>query len=307
MALTLVEAAKRYTNPVQAAIVELYAQNSDVLLTLPFNTIQGNAYSYNREETLPGIGFRGVNESWTESTGVLNPLVEPLVIAGGELDVDKFIIATQGEDQRAVQEAMKVKALAHRITETFIKGDNATEPREFDGLQQRLTGSQKIAAGSTANGTPLSLGKLDEAIDAVDSPTHLIMNKAMRRRLSAAARSTSVGGYITYELDAFGRRVTMYNDLPILIADQDETGTDILPFSEAATSGTATATSIYVVSFTEGMMGGIQNSEPMVDDLGVLESKPVYRTRIEWYMGIVMFHAKAAARLWSISDAAVVA
>lgn len=307
MALTLVEAAKRYKNPVQSAIVELYAQNSDILLTLPFNNIEGNAYSYNREETLPGVGFRGVNESWSESTGVLNPLVEPLVIAGGELDVDKFIIRTQGEDQRAVHEAMKVKALAHRITETFIKGDNATEPREFDGLQNRLTGSQKISAGSTSGGSALSLAKLDEAIDAVDSPTHLIMNKAMRRRLSAAARLTSVGGYITYELDAFGRRVTHYNDLPILIADQDETGTDILPFTEAASAGGATATSIYVVSFNEGMLTGIQNSDPMVDDLGELESKPVFRTRVEWYMGIVVHHAKAASRLWSIGDLAVVA
>lgn len=307
MALTLVEASKRYQNPVQSAVVQLYAENSDVLMALPFNNIEGNAYRYNREETLPGVGFRGVNEAYSESTGVLNPVTEPLVIAGGELDVDKFIIRTQGEDQRAVQEAMKVKSLAHRITETFIKGDNATEPREFDGLQTRLTGSQKIAAGSTANGSALSLAKLDELIDAVDGPTHLIMNKAMRRRLSAAARLSTVGGYITYELDAFGRRVTHFNDLPIIIADQDETGTDILGFTEAATSGTATATSIYCVSFKDGMLTGIQNSAPMVEDLGELETKPVFRTRVEWYMGIAVHHAKAAARLYSIGDLAVVA
>lgn len=307
MALTLVEAAKRYTNPVQQAIVEMFPQNSDILMALPFNDIQGNAMRYNREETLPGVGFRGVNEAYTESTGVLNPVTEPLVIAGGELDVDKFILETQGQDQRAVQESMKVKALALRLTETFLKGDNAAEPREFDGLQTRLTGSQKIQAGSTANGTALSLGKLDEAIDAVDNPTHIIMNKAMRRRLTTAARTTTVGGYITYDKDAFGRRVFQYNDLPILIADQDETGTDILPFSEAATSGTATATSIYVVSFTEGMMTGIQSGAPQVKDLGELETKPVYRTRVEWYVGIAIFHAKAAARLWSIADAAITA
>ncbi len=307
MALTLVEAAKRYTNPVQQAIVEMFPQNSDILMALPFNDIQGNAMRYNREETLPGVGFRGVNEAYTESTGVLNPITEPLVIAGGDLDVDKFILDTQGMDQRSVQESMKVKALALRWTETFLKGDNATEPREFDGLQTRLTGSQKIAAGATANGTPLSLAKLDEAIDAVDNPTHLIMNKALRRRITTAARTTSVGGYVTYTTDAFGRNIMQYNDLPILIADQDETGTDILPFSEAATSGTATASSIYVVSFNEGMMTGIQSGSPDVRDLGELETKPVYRTRVEWYNGIAIFHAKAAARLWSISDAAVTA
>lgn len=307
MALTLVEAAKRYQNPVQSAIVEMFPTYSDVLQFLPFNSIQGSAMRYNREETLPGVGFRGVNESYTESTGVLNPVTEPLVIGGGDLDVDAFILRTQGADQRSVQEAMKVKALALRWTETFIKGDNATEPREFDGLQTRLTGSQVISAGSTANGAALSLAKLDELIDAVDSPTHLIMNKAMRRRLSAAARLSTVGGYITYTPDAFGRKIMQYNDLPILIADQDETGTDILGFTEAASSGTATATSIYCVSFTEGMMTGIQSGEPMVKDLGELETKPVFRTRVEWDCGIAIFHAKAAARLKHIGDLAVVA
>ena len=307
MAMTLIEAAKSSPNPVQSGIIELYAQNSDILRTLPFNNISGNALRYNREETLPGVGFRGVNEAYSEDVGVINPVTEPLVIAGGDLDVDKFILTTMGADQRSVREAMKVKALAHRWTKAFIKGDNATEPREFDGLQIRLTGSQKIAAGSTANGSALSLAKLDELIDAVDNPTHLIMNRTMRRRLSAAARLYTVGGFLTYGLDEFGRQVAAYNGLPILVVDQDSTGTDILAFDEAASSGTATATSIYCVSFGDGMFSGIQSGGVMVTDLGELDTKPVVRTRVEWYSGIALFHAKAAARLWTIGDLAVVA
>ena len=307
MAMTLIEAAKSSPNPVQSGIIELYAQNSDILRTLPFNNISGNALRYNREETLPGVGFRGVNEAYSEDVGVINPVTEPLVIAGGDLDVDKFILTTMGADQRSVREAMKVKALAHRWTKAFIKGDNATEPREFDGLQIRLTGTQKIQAGSTANGSALSLAKLDELIDAVDNPTHLIMNRTMRRRLSAAARLYTVGGFLTYGLDEFGRQVASYNGLPILVVDQDSTGTDILAFDEAASSGTATATSIYCVSFGDGMFSGIQSGGVMVTDLGELDTKPVVRTRVEWYSGIALFHAKAAARLWSIGDLAVVA
>src|ERR1051325_2055257 len=308
MALTLVEAAKLHGGEVmRSAIIELYAQGSEVLRMLPFDDIQGNALRYNREETLPGIGFRGVNEAYTESTGVINPVTEPLVIAGGDLDVDEFILRTMGQDQRSVQEAMKVKALALRWTRAFIKGDNTSEPREFDGLQVRLTGTQLISAGSTSGGTALSLGKLDEAIDAVENPTALLMNRTMRRRLSAAARSTSVGGYITYALDEFGRQVTMYNELPILVIDQDNTGAEILPFTEAAAAGGATATSIYVVSFGEGRLQGIQNGAMDVRDLGELQEKPAKRTRVEWYSGIALFNARAAARLWSIGDLAAVA
>lgn len=308
MALTLVEAAKLHSGEVKrSAIIELFAAGSDILRTLPFDTIQGNALQYNREEALPGIGFRGVNEAYTESTGVINPVTEPLVIAGGDLDVDVFILETMGTDQRAVQEAMKTKALALRWSQAIIKGDNNGDPRVFDGLQVRLTGTQKIQAGATANGTPLSLAKLDEAIDAVDNPTHLIMNKTMRRLLTAAARTTTVSGYITYGQDEFGRTVTKYNDLPILIIEQDNAGNDVLPFTEAATSGTATATSIYVVSFREGMLQGIQSGVMSVRDLGELQTQPVKRTRVEWYAGIALFHPRAAARLWSISNAAVTA
>jgi len=308
MALTLVEAAKLHSGEVKrSAIIELFAQSSDILRTLPFDTIAGNALQYNREETLPGIGFRGVNEAYSESTGVINPVTEPLVIAGGDLDVDVFILETMGQDQRAVQEAMKTKALALRWSQAIIKGDSGSDPRVYDGLQVRLTGTQKIQAGTTANGSALSLAVLDQAIDACDQPTHLIMNKTMRRRLSAAARLTTVGGYITYSKDEFGRQVTMYNDLPILIIEQDNAGNEILPFTEAATSGTSTATSIYVVSFREGMLQGIQNGVMSVRDLGELQSQPVKRTRVEWYAGIALFHPRAAVRLWSIADAAVVA
>jgi len=308
MALTLVEASKLYAgDPLRSAIIELYARSSDILQVLPFDDIQGNAYRYNREQTLPGIGFRGVNEAYPESTGILNPITEPLVIAGGDLDVDKFILDTMGENQRSVHEAMKVKALALKWTETFIKGDQATEPREFDGLQVRCTGNQLISAGSTAHGTPLSLAKLDQLIDAVNEPQYLIMNKTMRRRLSAAARLTTVGGYITYTLDAFGRQVTRYNDLPILIADEDNEGNQILPFTEAAYSGNSTACSIYCVSFGEGKLTGLQNGGIDVRDLGEIQTKPALRTRVEWYNGIAVFHGKSAARLQHISDAAVVA
>lgn len=308
MALTLVEAAKQAQNPLQSAIIEMYARSSALMAVLPFDNIQGNALKYNREETLPGIGFRGVNESYTESTGIINPQTEPLVIAGGDLDVDKFILDTMGMSQRSTQEMMKVKALALAWTKAFIKGDNDSDPRELDGLQARLTGNQLIDAGSTDGGDALSLAKLDELIDAVDEPTHLLMNKTMRRRMSAAARSSSVGGYITYELDAFGRKVAFYNDLPILIIDEDNEGNQILPFTEVGSGGTtATACSIYCVSVMDGKLTGIQSGPMDVRDLGELQTKPAMRTRVEWYAGIAMFHGKAAARLRGVKNAAVTA
>lgn len=311
MAMTLVEAAKLALNGgavIQSSVIEMFARASDILRALPFENIAGNALKYNQEAALPGIAFRGVNESYTESVGVINPKVEALYIAGGDLDVDAFIIKTMGLGVRSTHEQMKVKALAADWTRAFIKGDSETQPREFDGLQKRLTGAQLIANGSTSGGDVLSLAKLDEAIDAVDNPTHIIMSKAMRRLLTTAARTPTVSGTIDYMPDEFGRRVTHYNGLPILVAYSENGGTEPLAFDEANPGGgSAVGTSIYVTSFGSARLQGIQSGPMEVRDLGELQTTPAWRTRVEWYPGMALLHGRAASRLYGIKTGAVAA
>jgi len=309
MALTILEASKLNSGDVERnSIIEEFARNSDILRALPFESIAGNALKYNREEALPGVGFRGVNEAFSESVGVLNPITESLVIAGGDLDVDRFILRTMGENQRSVQEGMKVKALAHRWTKTFIKGDSSAEPREFDGLQRRIPvgSSQLIDAGATSGGDALSLFKLDTLISRVPGANALIMNTAMSLRLTQASRNQAVMGNVAFTINTLGQRVMTYNGLEILLAEEDEQGVPILPFTEANPGGgTAASTSIYVVRMGDGGLVGLQNDGISVRDLGELETKPVFRTRVEWYSGMAIFDGKSAARLRGVKDAAI--
>lgn len=307
-ALTLLEASKlnNFTE-YQSAVIEIYSGSSDVLRVLPFQDIAGNSYSYNQESTLPGIGFRGYNEAYTASVGILNPVTERLVIAGGEVDVDKAIDKTM-PGNREVQEAMKIRALGLAWTRKFVKGDQTSDPREFDGLQTRITGDQLMSAGATSGGAALSLAKLDELIDQVMDCNYLLMSKDMARKFSAAARSSTVGGYITFDRNDLGRRVLAYDGKEILTLDLDNEEAEILPFTEAASTGGSTATSIYALSINPGMLTGLQHNSGMeVSDLGELESKPAYRTRIEWLSGIMIQHGRAAARLRHIGDLAIVA
>lgn len=310
MALTLLEAAKLVSGNVQrAGIIELFARNSEILAALPFEDIPGGALSYNQEGALPGVAFRGVNEAYSEAVGVINPVTEVLTIAGGDLDVDRSLMKTRGPGVRAVHESMKVKSLAQTWHLKFIKGDSTTTPKEFDGLQSRLTGSQLVSNSGSSGGAGLSLAKIDEMIDAVDEPTHLIMSKAMRRKFAVAQRATSIGGYVTFSQDQFGKQVTSYNGLPILVADSSDiaSANHSLAFNETPSGGGSGGTSVYAVSFREGMLTGIQNGTIEVMDLGQLDSKPVMRTRIEWLSGIALMHPRAAARLADIDDAAITA
>lgn len=307
MALSILEANKINDGDVKrSAIIEMFAENSELLRVLPFEDIPGGSLSYNKEGKLPGVAFRGFNEAYSASVGIINPEVEVLRIAGGDLDVDKAIVKTRGEATRSTQEAMKVKALALAIGAKIINGDSVTNPREFDGLRKRINGDQLVPALLTAPSanSPLSLEALDDAIDRVDSPTHLIMSKRMRNKLSKAVRD-GIGGDIEFAQDEFGRRVTIYNGLPVLIVDYDNDGSRIIQFNEAGPGGGTTSQSLYVVSLGEGKLTGLQNGTMEVNDLGEIDSAPVLRTRVEWLVGLAAMHGRAAARIWGITDAAV--
>ncbi len=311
MGLTLVEAAKLALangETKRAAVIQMFARGSSVLAAMPWNSIPGNSYAYSQQGALPGVAFRGINASYTASTGVINPESEALKIAGGDLDVDVAIVKMLGLGVRSAHEEMKATALAQEISRVLIKGDSTSTITEFDGLQNRITGNQLVAAGATSGGDALSLLKLDELIDTVDGANALIMNKTMRRRLTAAARNPDVGGLVGFAVDAFGRQITTYNDIPILVAYPDNGGTDPIAFDETGSGGgSAVTTSIYAVRFGDGYVSGIQNADMEVRDLGELDSAPVMRTRVEWIVSMLVEHGRAAGRLYGITNAAVTA
>jgi hypothetical protein len=302
MALTLPEAAKLSTDTLQRGVIETFARTSAVLEQLPFMEIVGNSYLYNQEAALPGVAFRDVNEAYEESAGTVNQKVAKLFIAGGDVDVDRFIVQTRGNvnDQRAIQTQMKTKALALAWTKQFFKGDSATNPKAFDGLQTILDEgpeSQVLTAGE--DGAPLTITMLDELIDAVEGePDVIYCSKAMRREIKKVIQNHN--GYSESEYDAFGRRVMSYGGIQIRAIETDELGNEILGFNEVQGSAENTA-SIYAVKFgPEQYVSGLQNGGISVMDLGQLDEKPVYRTRIEWYSSIAVFHPRAAARLKGI-------
>lgn len=308
MALTLIEASKRHSGDVfREGVIETIGIAGSVLDYIPFMDIAGGAYNYKQEHKLPSSGYRGVNQDHTESTAQVKPLVETLKIFGGTVKVDRAILAMNGDDQRLIELQMRLKSMALAFNRHFFKGDSDTDVSAVDGLQKRLTGEQVISAGSTANGTALSLNKLDELIDQVNSPTHLFMNKTMLRLLSASTYNTGVSGYMTHMMDDYGRRISMYNGLPIVVVDEDENGDQVLAFNEAAASGTATATSIYCASIGDGALMGIQNGDPIVEDLGLMDNGIHYGTLVEWYHSYVLLGKKSAARLRNIANASVTA
>lgn len=321
-ALTLAEAAKLSQDDLQRGVLEIFVQESPVLDRIPFLTINGNAYAYNKEAALPGVEFRNVNEAYSVSTGTVNQATESLVILGGDADVDTFIVQTRGNlnDQRAIQTRMKVKAASYKFQDHFINGDVAVDPKGFDGLKVRLTGDQVIngevsptagrpIVGNGGTDTHEFFDLLDELMASVQGgPDVLYANPAVIAKIKSAGRR--IGGVEMVREDLTGKRVVTWNGVPLLDLGYDLSGNPILPLTESTSDGTTpdTATSsIYAVKFGAGegdqATSGLTNGGVQVRDLGEIDSQPVYRTRLEFFCGLALFGGKAAARLTGIKAA----
>lgn len=296
MGLSLAEAKKHSRNPQELAIItELSA--GPLLSTMPFREVQGSGLFWRRDEELGDVGFRTFNDSYSESYAEVRQYSEALKLFGGDIRVDRAIVDLEGAQARAYQVQAKVRAMRLAFEALVFNGDSNSSAAEFDGLSVRLpaaeAGSHSQIIENAGAAAGLDLNKLDEAIDAVDAQggqKYLLMSKSARRHLSAVARAS---GQIDIERSEFGGQQLVYSGLPVLEVDRDHKNVAIL-------DSDPTDQSIYVVSFGNDHLTGIQNGGPQVRDLGESTDDPVLVTRVEWYCGLALVNGRAAARLTNV-------
>jgi hypothetical protein len=311
--MTLVEYAKSSEPGAQRAYIENFASAADIYGAIPFEGLGGKSvYVGARETGLPNVDFRGINEPGTNGYGTQEEFTEQTYILDHDIDVDEAIVRRMGEDRRAREETKGLKAAGRLWLDTFISGDHATNPREFDGIQVRCEkySNRKIANGSTSGGDVLSLYNLDRTIEAVTDPNAILMSHAMIPRLIQATRNPSVSGNINMMPDDLGRPRYSYGGIPIYFGYKRDRHGVILPFTEANPGGgSAVGTSIYVLNLGPMGLHGIQLKELSVEDVGLLktESPRIYRSHVGWDTGIVDTSEYCMARLWGIKDGAWVA
>lgn len=300
MAVTLAQAAALETGPVRKGALETASRVSRVWDRLPFESIEGSAYTYDKDKVLPGTGFRTVNEAYVESTGVINQDTERLVILGGDADVDQFIEKTMQSSRgvlMADQVRMKLESAQSTYVDAMFNGDVAVDPKGFDGLRKRLTGAQVLDATSAAN-TDGFLDDLDLLFAQITagSPDVVYAPKELIGRLKSLGRKVGGADYITSEIT--GRREFTWNGVPFVDPGNHWTGRRILSYDPAGSD-------LYAVKFAssfneEGVMG-ITNGGLQAYYLGELQEKPAIRTRIDFYTGFAVQGGNAAARLRGVA------
>ncbi len=276
--MVLLETAKLLTQDVLTkGVIETMAKTSGVLEKIPFTEVVGSGYAYNIVDELPAVEYREVNGSYTEGTVPVKQAVEHLVIMGGDADVDIFLQKTHSNfnDIRAMQTELKAKATARQFEKDFFVGTG--ESNSLKGLDKRVEAS---IAGTEIK-SALTLDALNELLDAVvDGADVLYMSKKMRRELLSLLQASN--HYIENGSDAFGRPVSMYGGVEIRPVDDS-----LIP-----------AGKIYAVKFgVDEYVSGLSNGGIQVRDLGELNTKPAFRTRIEFYTGLCTKHNKCFAIL----------
>ena len=227
MSMTLVEIKKSVSDPLRSGVIETLYTEEPVLQYLPFESIAGLAYSYNVEQALPGIAFRKLGGSYTESTGVIQRATEPLKPFGGDCDTDRAFVQAYGGTKRAQYDRMKVKAMGVKLIQSVLYGNSPAS----------------------------RAGAAYDDVDGIDG----IQN----RIVDPGAQVVDSGG---------------------------SSGTD--------------GSSVFAIRFGDGFCTGLQTTEGLaVMDLGQLQTKPAYRTRVEHIAGLAVEHSKSVGWIKDIQAA----
>lgn len=302
-AVTLLEASKSQysSDTLKRGVVEIIIRESPIAEQLNWMPISGNALKQDVEGTLPNVQFRSVNETYTSDFGTDTERFWGTTILGGEVYVDNYLVKVRGNvnSLKTKQYAKKARAAALTLDKYVIDGTGTA--KDFKGVNALIADGFGFSTVAGTNGATLTLDMLEDAEDQLrkGSPDAMWANKFLRTKITRLARSSITGvALIDTDTDMFGRRVTMWNGVPIRILGDDKDGNLILDFDETTGSSSVTG-SLYFVKFGEDFVSGLLGAggDMTVKDFGEIEASPGHLGRIEFYPGLAIFDKHSIVRL----------
>ena len=319
MSLTLFEEARlNKLDPASMAAQVAIARSSMVFNFLPFFDRTDFQFQETYDTEDARASFRALNEELSEGSEDTAELQFSVATFGDKAQVDRKILQAKGSTSFNNKKAQKSFGVGVLFNENFIKGDQTSDPREFNGLQSIMQ-NQVLATqtldGATGTGDALSLLLLDEAIQAVRNPGIIFCSKALARKFWAAGRSTTVAGFVNYQPNdanptgaGLGAAITFYNGIPIVPLAGSFNRDDILPFDETKPGGSGgNQTSLYIARLGSDGLYGAQLGNIQANDFGNVQGSVFNKWDIEWSAGVGLAHPLAICRVAGILDAPIVA
>ena len=314
---TLSEYQKLANDDVTAGIFDNIITASELAPFLQFKSFSGNSLVYNRESTLGAAATHQVGDIWSDTEPTYTQKTASLTTVGIQHPLDRFAMQTVDnvQSQEAVLLSKMSKSIARKLEALLLNGNSGAVSTEPEGLTSLLISDSRLLMmddGSTpstiaGDETELTLDRLDAMIDMVElgKPDFLMMNKTMRRKLTALARATG-SGVVLNSAEMFGHQYTLYNGIPVVINDYISNSET---YENSGAWGSSSATTIYALKTGEEKQGWtvIHNGavlDPDIQRLGTKVDKNEDTYRMVVYLNAVLYSAKVCAGLAGIDSAA---
>lgn len=293
------------------------------MITKKSFTINGTRFD---GSNLPTVNWSQLNAEPVTTKATPAPYQEQAFILRNTIDVDKYIVEEENSivDPRGIQTAAYLRALTYDMNFKFINNNHVTGDANAPvGIRYRIDNGStfgvrsenKISGGAVdltqANATQATANKFLELVDqllwSVDSPDGsgvvLYMNDTMKRRFNFLLRLLGTSGGLATTQDQFNRAITMYKGAVIRdLGVKSDQSTRIITSTEdtSGNDGSSNYTSIYAVNYSEDHMMGWQFGPPNVQDLGLINNGVIYRTLIDYAVGLASASTRSLGRLYDL-------
>jgi len=301
--MTFTELAKLGQDDLQAGLAQTIVTNSAFLANLPVVQVDGNAYAFNREGTLPNAALVAADGTYTPAaTPTFTSVALALRGVVGQHDIavlnmKQGVGANRGNDPSAIAYSLAAKQLTRTIEGLVLTG--TVGANSFDGIDALLTaiGSEQLIDLSGTD-PALSFALLDDLCSRVTSkgtrPDFLMGNARAENAIKALMRQA--GGVTMAELN--GRQFLSYDGIPFIRND----------FISNDVDGVANGfqTNIYAGNWDDGGLNGLALVVPSGDMFDVEapfrpDNALIARHRVSAYISMAIHSIRGIACLRSVT------
>ena len=310
-------------------VCEWIIKESPLIKKLPFKSIQGNAFKYNVELTLPGASWMDFDQQVVTTSGSVAQRTTDIFMLLQDSNTPKANIdlnSTQDPEKSDI--ALAAKAMAHEFENAFVRGQTSTlsTTKQFKGIMRMLAELETAATTdwdglnneqvvlNSATSAVLTLAAIDTLIDQIKpgKPDMLLMGRRTNRKISALQRASGSGLQFT-DPKEFGLRLPMYDSIPMLKSDfmpenLPDAGTSVTTIStwnpNTAWADGVNNGAIFAIQLGEDKVCGLQAGEMTHERETFVEDYHAIKNRFVWLCGAAAFRKYSLAALVNIDTSA---
>lgn len=257
----------------QKELVQTEGTELALMKILPFKTLSGTSYVWNKVSKLPDVPFRAVGErirpskiEYEGGAAFVSIMTDEAIFDTSELQEENF------SQKLEMVSNIKVKSILNKYQLQAINGNTDIDYKGFDGLLKICHPKQVVSATPDIYMDMMALR--DKVSDKL--PSVFVMTKSTLRILENQNREA-----ITFSRNEFGKKLAMFGYSPIIALEDNE-----MPFNQVICMNPDSK---------EGVTGLTTKSGIDVRQLGESTESASVHVRFEYLCGIAVLTDKCLA------------